>query len=149
MARVSVGLVSGIQVITEKGEQNIEYIKPGDKVLTHMGRFKRVKNVCSRIFRGEVLQIDVRCFPTIQCDGAMRFFSIGENNKRQWTQAIDLQPKSDLCQQSINNGEPCGEWVKVRKKQRICSSCRYLYGLEVEEDESFTANGYIVSSMRE
>lgn len=146
--KISIGIMSGVQVITEKGEKNIEYLKPGDKLLNSFNKHVAVKEVRSRIFRGELLMFNVRNHPSIQCDGEQMFYTIGDNGERCFVSAKDLKPKSDLCILYENNGKILNEWVQVKSITRVGSSCRYLYGVELEDGETFTANGYIVRNTK-
>lgn len=148
MGKVSIGFVAGTQVITDKGEKNIEYVKTGDMVLTHMGVFQRVIESKSRIYRGDIIQFGVFRKPDIRCDGDTQFFSQNESGERIWKPARDIKPKDLLCVESNDENGTRGEWVKVKTITRIGSSCRYLYGIDVEEDSSFTANGYIVNGLK-
>jgi uncharacterized protein (TIGR00375 family) len=46
---------------TEKIMKKIKEIKKGDKVLTHSGRFRKVKNVYSRDFSGDIIEVIPSC----------------------------------------------------------------------------------------
>jgi intein/homing endonuclease len=49
--------VPGVMVMTESGAKPIEEIKEGDVVLTHLGNYKKVNKVMSRLYDGEIVNI--------------------------------------------------------------------------------------------
>lgn len=145
---MSIGMVAGTQVLTEVGLKNVEYVKVGDKVLTHMGKFQKVLDNRERIYRGEIIQFGVFKKPDIKCDSDTQFYSQDADGNRIWKPAREIRPKDYVCIETIDDEGVHGEWVKIRSIMRIGSSCRYLYGLLVEDDASYTANGYIVNGVK-
>lgn len=143
---VSISVNSGAQIATDNGDKNIEYIKVGDSVLTHMGRYKRVSHISSKIYRGDLLVFKVADGTPVKCAPQIRFFSIDSDGERIWKKAKDFKAGDYVCLETMVEDTPNGEWLRVKSIERISGACRYLFGLEVEEDESFTLDGYIVSA---
>ena len=52
--------VPGTRVLTKNGYTNIEDITPGTEVLTHKGRFKKVKHNMSRDYKGEIFDVKIK-----------------------------------------------------------------------------------------
>lgn len=48
-------------VFTSSGSKKINQIKKGDEVLTHLGNYKKVKEVLNRKHKGEVINIQTHC----------------------------------------------------------------------------------------
>ena len=64
-------------VSTEYGMKRICEIKPGDKVFTHLGRLKKVTNVFSRDYTGQMLKIKVqKISDPIMCTPGHEFFQV-------------------------------------------------------------------------
>lgn len=51
------------QVLTMAGSKNIDQVEIGDKVLTHLGNYKKVKKVLRRNHNGGIINIRTHCLP--------------------------------------------------------------------------------------
>jgi GMP reductase len=72
--------IAGTKVLTENGYKNIEKVKVGDKVITHVGRYKTVTNVASRIEKETIIDIN-----GIKCTKDHKFYVIEKKNKNKVT----------------------------------------------------------------
>ena len=52
-------LVKGQEIITSVGVKSVEDVQIGDMVLTHKGRFKKVKRVMTRVYNGDLYEIEL------------------------------------------------------------------------------------------
>lgn len=88
-------------IITNKGVKKIFEILPGDKVLTHKGRFRRVLKIGSRYFNGDLLQwrtwgVNVDSFSTPD-----HHFWTGEDN---WAECQSLDKSTRVANLTKLNG---------------------------------------------
>ncbi|MCX6794939.1 MAG: radical SAM protein [Candidatus Falkowbacteria bacterium] len=59
--RCSFCLTGEAQVLTIKGAKNIADIEKGDRVLTHLGNYKKVNETLKRNYEGELIEIKTNC----------------------------------------------------------------------------------------
>ena len=52
-------LIKGQEIVTSMGVESVENIREGDLVLTHKGRFKKVKRVMTRTYQGDLYEIEL------------------------------------------------------------------------------------------
>lgn len=132
-------LETGTKVLTEQGYKEIQNIKNGDKVLTHLGNWKPVLNVWSR-----------------QTDGDLYFLSIDELNEyglnitgnhpvltqRGWVKVEDLDESSDKIYISHSGSEKTSlsDNFYLTKQNRETT----VWDIEVADDHSFIAQGIVV-----
>jgi len=67
--------IPGSKVTTSTGLKNIEDIVPGDKVLTHLGNFKPVKELLSRDYSGDILEVRPSGRESIFCTPDHKFWT--------------------------------------------------------------------------
>lgn len=156
---------AGTKIITSEGIKCIEDIKEGDMVLTHKNRFRKVLRVGAKIAPTVILSaqgiIDTEV--TANHPYYVREFIHGWDSldktymtfsKPIWKQVMDLNdndyigiPKSAY---KPNGKKQCDAviiddivWVRFRKI-RPAGKTTTVYNMEVEEDNSYTANNAIV-----
>ena len=112
-------------VLTDKGYKRIEDIKPGDKVLTHKNRYKKILKTMNNGEK-EIWEIKGMCFDEIKCTDNHRFYiremyrkyPTYENGKRGrerhfkqpiWKECKDLT-KNDYLGVAINQNEIIPKW---------------------------------------
>ncbi|MBI5036828.1 IMP dehydrogenase [Candidatus Micrarchaeota archaeon] len=116
----------------------IQEVKPGDYVITHKGRARKVTKVYEREYEGEVIQV--------KAEGNARYvsatpnhpFSVFQNQGLHWLPAGKLSAKSvlvSLSEEKIN--EPV--YLNVEDIGTLYKKTT-VYNLEVEEDESYVAD---------
>lgn len=71
--------VEGTQVFTDNGPKNIENVSIGDKVITHLGNKKEVKQIHRNKLNGrKIFNIKIAGTPTIKVTGNHKFWSISK-----------------------------------------------------------------------
>ena len=131
----------GCKIRCNNEYKNIEDIKVGDYVLTHKNRFKKVLKIGSSIKDTKIIQISG--LKDIETTANHPFYI------KQVT-GFNYNPVDWIPIKNINMGSLCGtiqhndiNWNKVTaiydSKQQ-----QQVYNLEVEEDNSYTANNAIV-----
>lgn len=144
---MKIGLEAGTQVITKRGDVSIEHLTTSDEVLTSFGEFSKVVGVSNKIYRGAIYLFEIYGKPNLHCASNVKVYTmVGE--ERVWKNAEDLNVKDEVCFLAVDeDGVVMHEWVRIRKRMVITGACRYLYGIDVESGESYTSDGYIVSTL--
>jgi len=88
--------VAGTRVITDKGVKNIEEVKIGDRVITHLGRFKDVSQVHKNGLGVRQL-FDIKCYrsPCITVTENHKFLSITKE-QMEWGESLQWNDVSHL-----------------------------------------------------
>jgi len=103
--------LSGVKVFTSKGYKNIEDIKVGEKVFTHLGNFKEVNKIFKTPYKGKILNIRPRyvshefgCTPNhpflVKDKGWVNAENIGINDKL----CIKINKSSIIPELKIRSG---------------------------------------------
>jgi intein/homing endonuclease len=142
-------LPTGQLVVTENGLKPIQDVEVGEKVLTHMGRFRRVLNKHSREYEGEICWI--RTFgstvpllltpdhPVLACN-IVRPAVEGSNKllmqSIQWIQAKDLSKEMFLAYPAISEVEDRSTVeVSFRRRSKLMDGWTVTYQKEFELGE--------------
>jgi hypothetical protein len=152
-------------VLTKQGNKKIVDVVVGDEVLTHLRRFRKVTKIMNRDINEEICVIKNYYGDDIKVTKEHPFYSKTYNEScqtaldymknTQWQKAEDLK-EGDLLYHPIYTAT---EQPKIKHKGIYCNN--YLiykldkkplrefyngkvYNLEVEEDNSYTANGIAV-----
>lgn len=134
-AKVS-GFPARTLVKTSKGRKRIEDVRPGDMVLTHMGRYRQV----TRTIKAEAANTVVlsgQGTSGIECTPEQLFYSMDVIGDRPYWEAAYKMMRD--------------RWLKVEEDvwcdcQNVTSGRQNitLYSLEVEGDDSYTIDGIAV-----
>ena len=143
--------VAGTKVLTTSGLKNIEDVRPGDSVLTHMDRFRTVTDAMSREYTGKMNVVCVKKTPEdnayIRCTANHPFWSIepGHPGKYAWTPAENLTKDHQVCVNVFSDVNHYSKWVHPEfVSSDVVREPVTVYNLEVDEDESYTADGVFV-----
>ena len=79
--------VGGTPVMTDDGVKAVENVQVGDRVLTHLGRFRLVTQVYKRAYSGELIEVKSPGLPVLCVTSDHRFWSTGN----EWVRAEFLQ----------------------------------------------------------
>jgi len=134
------------KIYTIYGYKNINTLKKGELVLTHKNRFQKIINLGSKDNQ-EIFEIYVNGIDTIKTTYNHPFY-IKENfdDNPEWKEVKDISIGEYLAipkMLSSNNIEDDYQWIKIKdilkteKKERV-------YNIEVEEDNTYTANNAVV-----
>lgn len=150
--------VAGTLVLTQEGYKPIENVKVGDMVLTHKNRYRKVLKVGNKVSL-DLYEITGDAFDTIICTGNHPFY-IRRNNgdlfsQPEWLAAELLTketyvgiPKTIFDSKDINaDGTIIIDntmWCQLKSRKALLGEWAIVYNIEVEEDNSYTANGAIV-----
>jgi DNA polymerase I len=128
-------LAPGTPVTTDQGPKNIEDMKVGDLVWTHMSRWRRVE--ATQIAQAEaLLRITTESDKVVECtpDHGWLIYDPSDSEIYRWVRAEDLYEGKYLCSRDSNE--------KIIKIQLITYQGP-VYDITVEEDHSFVANGLV------
>lgn len=132
-------LETGTKVLTEQGYKEIQNLKKGDKVLTHLGNWKPVLNVWSRQTDGDLyfLSIDELDQYGLNITGNHPVFT-----QRGWVKVKDLDEPSDkiYISPSEDGGITLSDNFYLTKQNRETT----VWDIEVADDHSFIAQGIVV-----
>lgn len=134
-----------VRVLTKKGYTNIDCIKKGDYVYTHKARFKQVLSCATSIQNG-LLDIKALGGPIVTSTREHPFL-IRRNGVEIWCPADELVNGDLLCvvtgdlEKAFSYREI--QYVKASK----CTRAK-VYSLQVEEDHSFVAEGFVVKNCK-
>lgn len=148
------------QVLLEKGYTNIENIKPNDKVVTHNGVLKTVKNTQISDFDGDLVVVSGYGFPDIKCTPEHPFYvaemdsncfardlPLGYEVKYVWKKANELKIGDRLVvpKSKINSKENCCLDAAMVLKNELDIQYNeekiWLKGCKVEIPRWFDLNG--------
>lgn len=138
--------VAGTQVLTSEGYKNIEDVKVGDMVLTHENRYRKVLRAGGH--EDDVYGLSTTPFddPDVVCTANHPFWAKRDlSDKPEWIRADKLVDGSD-CTKNLyiafvrKNGGI--EWEQTYWFESMGRAV--VYNLEVEEDNSYTANNIVV-----
>jgi ribonucleoside-diphosphate reductase alpha chain len=132
----------GTRVITAEGFKAIEKIETDDLVLTHEGRFRRVAKTMQRQVDEDLIRLTIGN-QVVTATGNHPILAL-RNGDRRWVPAEDLMLGEAVF--TMPNGEsarPMGIAAPVIQIERI-PFAGTVYNFQVEEDESYVANGVVV-----
>jgi hypothetical protein len=150
--------VAGTKVYTDNGYVNIEDIKVGDKVLTHTLEYHEVVRVGGET--KEIVEIvpqdgrDVVTSTTLNHPYYSRHMTPNGWSEPEWIEVGDLNPNYDMVAfpNQLIDGEDNIDyvyesnditWVAI-KSIKPTSRTERVYNIEVDTDNSYTANNIIV-----
>jgi len=110
-----------VHVTTENGPKKIQYIKKGEKVLTHMGRWRSVTDTLKRNKQERSFtKIWIRCKPSYLVATDDHPVLVKDGNKMKWIPMCKLQI-GDIVLCSTVDCQSCGKTIaKGRKTCNIC-----------------------------
>lgn len=138
--------VAGTKVLTGEGEKNIEDVRVGDMVLTHRGRYRKVLNTGCKwnaVFNLSTCPFDV---PEVTCTANHPFWAKRSlSDEPDWVRADKLVDKEDITNSYyiafvLDDGDI--QWWQVEWFE--AAGRALVFNLEVEDDNSYTANRFIV-----
>jgi len=166
IARARLGVVfsclySGEHLIeTNKGKKKLRDVKVGDKVLTHLGRFRQVVNTF-RAYGEERYEVNFRGYGRKVTSTAEHPFLVQRGELQYWSKASELKVGDKVVVLSGGTCEICGKalpvkntksqqhkikftTVEVKSIERRIGKRRMHYNLEVAEDNSYIASGIVM-----
>lgn len=135
---------AGTKVITESGYKMIEEIRENELVLTHTGKFQRVLRTISREYKSNLIEIKANGRRKVICTPNHPFYVnlASDESKYDWIEAQNLDP---------NLHHPVYYYGCDEKYNAVLNDIRIIenkstvvYNLEVENDNSYTANNFVV-----
>ncbi len=125
----------GQMVQAIRGAIPIEAVQVGDKVLTHLGRYRAVTAAWKRTHTGPVYRFET---------AAGKFELTGEHpvfTVRGWVNAVDLRV-GDICH-AVSFLDNIG-LIRLDAIKRYPDYAGSVYNLTVDDDHSYTVNGHVV-----
>ena len=130
--------VAGTKIITKTGYKNIEDVQIGDYVLTHKNRFKKVLKIGNEKKETRILKVNK--ITDTETTGNHPYY-IKENEKEPiWKEIDNINVNIDKVGY-IKDDKII--WLNIREIIKT-KNIKTVYNLEVEEDNSYTANKLIV-----
>lgn len=131
--------VAGTPVITESAIKSIENVEVGDMVLTHKNRFRKVLKTGGEKYK-QIVDVKVQGVSLIETTSEHPFY-VRENFDYVpiWKKAIELV-STDYVGMFISDKIV---WLSVISSL-LTDKYKEVFNIEVEEDNSYTANGIIV-----
>lgn len=131
-----------MKVITSEGIKEICNIQSGDLVLTHKGRFKKVKALLSREYSGEILKIKASGRPSISCTPDHKFWAAKQvkHQNRLEEKSVDWIEAKDLYFNKKGRTAGIAPLIKQEEPIKISKEMCFLYGYFVAEG-SLGGNG--------
>lgn len=145
--------VPGTQILMADGTQkNIEDVQIGDQVITHLGNIKTVKDTFSYDIEEDIYTIKGKDRyginpKEVKCTDNHRFYC-WKDLSTQWIQAKDLEESiylTTILYEELKDAK-IGKGLRLLKFDASHTE-HYrgkVYDLNVEDDNSFVANGYCV-----
>lgn len=130
---------SGTLVLTSKGYKDIEDIEAGDFVYTHKRRYRKVLSTFVN-YNGDNNKLIEFSGPNILKPIVTTFnhpFYVKRNGEVKWLEADKIEEDDELYLPQED------KWFQLECK-RLVPGETWVYNLEVEEDNSYTANGVAV-----
>lgn len=153
--------VGGTLIQTDKGYIPINKVQVGDKVLTHRQRYRTVTNIESSLC-GDLWLIIGKWFSTITCAANQPFLAKPRlNGLSTWIEGKDLTPKTYIAlvpsvlsiskmeikpRERVRFDEDGIMWYAPTEVEPLENVSAIMFSLQVEEDNSYTANGVIVKN---
>lgn len=134
--------VAGTKVMTDHGNKNIEDVKLGDMVLTHLGRYRMVKGVMTHFAPEELCVINLADGNKIVCTPNHRFYADLHNGEGEWVEARQLNHNWRLCRSEL--GECKFVDVINTVSTRPSEEGELVYNLSVDFDESYAVENFAV-----
>lgn len=146
IVKVGIGggcFIAGTKVLTDHGYKNIEDIKIGDNILTHLNRYKKVIGAKNRTDDNTFFKIGKNI-----CTANHKFYVISKKDinsqsseaNPSWVYASELN--NDYLLVSYQDNHRILQNINV--EQIEYDSPQIVYDIEVEEDHSFCISGGIV-----
>lgn len=140
--------VAGTLVNTKRGMIPIEEVRVGDEVLTHKNRYQRVLRTGSKV-SNDLYRIKGMSFDEIVCTGNHPFYVRKTlDNQAEWVQAARITTDNYVCVLRKNKYNMFW-WVRPKSIEPIEGEKAMVFNLEVENDNSYTANDVIVHNCQD
>ena len=125
-------------------ERAIEDVQLGDWVWTHRGRVRRVTGVMSRGYTGELITFDWPGMYRVTAT-AEHPFLVWYGGEARWLWACRVKPglHQHFMMDFDDNGEPSMRLCYCNSQSEEVTQTP-VYNLEVADDESYVANGFVV-----
>ena len=146
--------VAGTPVLTENGYKNIETIEPEEKVLTHLGHYRRVKHTQVRPYSGELYKIQIMGDSNVPIESTSEhpFWAVKrkyKNDKNKvfdasWIPASELRAKDYVVlpiNQEVEEGDAMAFLVERGSKTKPSLSLRTVS----KEPDFFRLIGYFLA----
>ena len=138
----------GTPIYTSSGWKQVRYIVPGDLVLTHKNRFKKVLRINRSPYDGEVVKVSVEGQGRyIVVTPEHPFLILDERLKTsEWREAKDIV-EGDIIGFMVSHCNQVGVVVRSVSKRQLKETIR-TYNFAVEDDESYIAKGFVNHNCR-
>jgi DNA-cytosine methyltransferase len=142
--------IAGTSIITNNGVKKIENIQDSDYVLTHTGKFRKVTKLMKRFYEGTMYSV-ISCDYHVICTPNHPFYCLEKNTgDHKWIEARNLNSDEYLLTvyddfiDDHGNTEAIFKNVEIEKVSDIAGQQCYVYNMQVDSDESYTANCIVV-----
>lgn len=143
--------VKGTLILTDKGYKEIQNIRVGDRVLTHMNRFCVVEKVGHKP-SNDIYEVTSGYTPSLLCTGNHPFYARKRDSSPEWIEAENL-PRGRYVGYAINNESiiPKVEGIKDTHLENrhfwfLLGRCRVGYEMTAGYGMTFEVGGMGLSS---
>lgn len=142
--------VAGTKVVTSDGLKNIEDVTEDEYVATHTGQYRKVLKCMEHEHIGSLYRIELESGNSVICTPNHPFYCVSKNDKKNaiWVEARNLSVDEHLCKLVVDFNTDGMTPVfdnKVIKDIEVYDNQRdIVYNLQVDEYESYIANGICV-----
>lgn len=146
--------VAGTPVLVDNTYKNVEAIQPGEKVLTHLGHYRKVKHTQVRPYSGELHKIQILgdSVNPIECTSEHPFWAVKrkyKNDKNKefnaaWLPASELRTKDYVAfpiNQEVEEGDAMAFLIERGSKNKPSLSLRTVS----KEPDFFRLIGYFLA----
>ncbi len=131
----------------------IEDIRPGDVVITHVGRARKVTETYARTYSGNMVRVEYCGQQLVQTEGHPLYVERSPHKGREWAPARDLveghfltapemayPPPFPFVAEQVHQADGY-HFLPIDRVEVFTVKGAEVFNLEVEEDHSYLANG--------
>ena len=142
--------VAGTTIVTNSGLKSIEDVTEEDYVATHTGLYKKVLKCMNHVHTGSLYRIELKSGNSVLCTPNHPFYCVTKKDRKTpvWIEAENLSVEEHLCKLvvdfNIDGVTPFFDNVEIRDIEIYNNQTDTVYNLQVDEFESYIANGIVV-----
>lgn len=125
--------VPGTRVLTKNGYLKIEDITPGTEVLTHKGRFRRVKHNMNKEYCGDIFEIKTKGKNTTIKSTIDHKYFVTDFKKTKTNAMIPANSQFETLSENMKNKKLFEPYIPAKNEYKLSKEMCFLYGYWVAE----------------